>query len=175
MDKKEDILPDSEIFEKEAPLLHSISKENPFSVPGKYFDMLPSQIIERCRTESKERKTSGIVENLRLFVLGYKWRLLTITGCVAILCFFTIHINNKPISYQAMAQNIPDSLIVAHLDKNVTDINLTALEDISAEAQTTNVPSTAKTASDSTANTDQDIIAYLINTNVTVSDIENEP
>lgn len=174
MDKKEDILPDSEVFEKEAPLLHSISKENPFSVPGKYFDMLPSQIIERCRTESKERKTSGIVENLRLFVLGYKWRLLTATACVAIICFFGVRMNNRPQSYQAMAQNIPDSLIVAHLDKNVTDISISALEDISAERQESNTHTPAKNVSDSTAGTDQAIIAYLMNNNVTVSDIENE-
>lgn len=175
MDKKQDILSDNEVFEKDAPLLHSISKENPFTVPEGYFDMLPSQIVERCRTENKEGKTSVIGENLKLFVLGYKWRLLTVTGCVAIICFFAIHMNNRPVSYEAMAQNIPDSLIVAHLDKNVTDISLSSLEDISAETQENNTSATAKAATDSTANNDQDIIAYLMNNNVTVSDIENEP
>jgi|SRR6185312_14149167 len=174
MKKKPDILSDNEVFEKDAPLLHSISKENPFTVPENYFDILPSQIVERCRTENKERKTSVIGENLRLFVLGFKWRVLTITGCVAFICFFAIRMSNRPQSYQAMAQNIPDSLIVAHLDKNVTDISISALEDISAETQENNTRASAKTASDSTG-TDQDIIAYLMNNNVTVSDIENEP
>jgi len=155
-------------------LLHSISKENPFTVPDNYFDMLPSQIVDRCRTENKERKTSVIGENLRLFVLGYKWRLLTVAGCFAVICFFAVHMNSRPQSYQAMTQNIPDSVIVAQLDKNVTDISISALEDISAETQENNTRASAKTASDST-NTDQDIIAYLINNNVTVSDIENEP
>jgi len=174
MDKKPGILSDNEVFEKDAPLLHSISKENPFTVPDNYFDMLPSQIVDRCRTENKEQKTLGIVENLRLFVLGYKWRLLTITGCFAVICFFAIRMNSRPQSYQAMAQNIPDSVIVAHLDKNVTDISISALEDISVETQEKSTRTSAKTVSDSTG-TDQDIIAYLINNNVTVSDIENEP
>jgi len=178
MKKISDILADDESLEKEAPLLHSISKENPFSVPENYFDSLPSQIIERCREKEVNQHGSLFIENLRLFILGYKWRMLTVTGCVAVACLFALHLNNRPVSYEALAQNIPDSLIVQHLDKNITDINLSILEDMSAETsygqdkRTTS--SSARSISDST-NTDQDIIAYLMNNNVTVSDIENEP
>lgn len=169
MSKTSDILPDDESLEKDSPLLHAIPKENPFSVPSNYFDGLPSEIIEKCR-EKVEPKAwgKGLLTNL----LGYKWKLLAATGCVAVICFISIRtINNRPVSYEAMAQNIPDSLIVEHLDKNITDINMAALEDI--QEPENSLPS-AKSASDS-ANTDQDIIAYLMNHNISVSDIENEP
>jgi hypothetical protein len=168
MSKISDILPDEESLAKENPLLHSISKENPFSVPANYFDSLPSEIIEKCR-ERVEPKTwgKGILTN----ILGYKWRLLTTMSCVAIICYFSMHINNRPVSYEAIAKNIPDSLIVEHFDKNIADINISTLEDFQ---ETENNSTPVKSVSDST-NTDQDIIAYLINHNISVSDLENEP
>jgi len=178
MKKIEDILTDDGLPEKDAPLLHSISKEIPFSVPENYFDSLPSYIIERCNEKEVTSQWSVFKENLRLFLMGYKWRLLSLTACVTLICLFTLHINNQPVPYEALVQNIPDSLIVAHFDKNITDINLSTLEDISEDTpwgQTwENTGTSSKSVSDST-NADQDIIAYLINHNVTVSDIENQP
>jgi hypothetical protein len=178
MKKIEDIVTDDELLEKSAPLLHSISKENPFSVPKNYFDSLPSQIIERCHEKEVISQWSMLKENLRLFLMGYKWRLLSITTCVALICFFTLHIDTRAVSYQALAQNIPDSLIVAHFDKNITEVTISALEDITEDSSFAqverNIVSSTKNITDSTG-TDQDIIAYLINHNVTVSDIENQP
>lgn len=161
---------DDESIEKESPLLHSIPKENPFSVPENYFDSLPSQIVVKCREEVVSKNTVSYISYL---TSHYIWRLLAVTGCVAAICFFAIRVNlnNRPVSYEAMAKNIPDSLIVEHLDYSLTDVNISTLEDL--QVPETN-SSSVKNTSDS-ANTDQQIIAYLMNNNVSVSDIENEP
>ncbi len=169
MDKKQDILEDDKSLEKEFPLLHSIAKENPFSVPEGYFDGLSSQIIEKCRREQVAKsRWSVAIEDIKLYLLGYKWRVLTIAGCMAVLCVLAIRSNNRAVSYEAMAQSIPDSLIVQSLDKNISDISISSLEDQWPETNA----STMKSPADST---NQDIIAYLIDHNVNVSDIENEP
>jgi len=172
MSKKQDIFDDGSL-EKESPLLHSIPKENQFSVPTDYFDSLPSEILEKCR-EEVQPKQWGI--GLLTTLLGFKWKLLTITGCVAIICFFAIRMNNRTVSYEAMTQNIPDSLIVEHLDKNLAFISESTLEEASENMPETSENNSASTKikSDST-NTDQDIIAYLMNSNVSVSEIENVP
>jgi hypothetical protein len=175
MSNKQDIFTDNDSLEKEAPLLHSISKENPFTVPENYFEGLPSEIIQKCRTESQP-KTWG--EGILATLLSYKWRLLAVTGCVAVVCFFVIRLNNRPVSYEAMAQNIPDSLIIQHLDNNIAYISESTLEDISEGIPLGQEPengvTSVKSASDSTSG-DQDIIAYLMDNNISVSDIVNEP
>jgi hypothetical protein len=167
MSKKQDIFEDEESIEKESPLLNSISRENPFSVPENYFESLPSEIIEKCRTQSEPKKWG---EGILTTILSYKWRLLAMTGCLAVICFSVIRLNNNLVSYEAMAQTIPDSLIVEHLDKNIDYISEATLEDLE---EPENSASSVKSTSDST-NTDQEIIAYLMNSNVSVSDIENE-
>ena len=167
MSKKQDIFEDEESLKKNSPLLHSISRENPFSVPEGYFDSLPSEIIEKCRREVQPKKWG---EGFFTTLLGYKWKLLTVTCCAAVICFFTLRLNNRPASYEAMAQAIPDSLIVQHLDNNITYISESSLEDLDEPESGI---SSVKSVSDST-NTDQEIIAYLIDNNVNVSDIENE-
>jgi len=168
MSKIIDILPEDEALEKENPLLHSISKENPFSVPENYFEGLPSEIVGKCR-DSAEPKYWG--EGIWTNILSYKWRLLTITGCIVLICIFTFQLNNHSTSYEAMAQNIPDSLIVDDLNNNLADVSVSNLEDLQEQENSTSL---VKSASDS-ASADQDIIAYLINSNVSVSDIVNEP
>jgi len=168
MSKISDILPDDESIKKESPLLHSIPKRNPFSVPENYFDSLPSYIIEKCRGKTEPANWG---EGLFTILLANKWKIITSTGCAAIICFYAMHINNRPVSYEALAQNIPDSLIVEHLDKNIADINVTTLEDLQ---EPENKSSSVKSVSDS-ADKDQDIVAYLMNNNVNVSDIVNEP
>ncbi len=167
MSNKQDIFTDDESLEKDSPLLHSISKENPFTVPENYFESLPSEIIEKCQEAGNglkpfAAKWQGILTTL----LVYKWKLLTVTGCVALLCFLAIRLNNRPMSYEAMAQNIPDSLIVEHLDNNIAAINESTLEDFQ-DAEN------IKSESDST-NSDQDIITYLVDNNISVTDISNE-
>ncbi len=87
-----------------------------------------------------------------------------------VLFIFVMYNNSNNSSYEALAKNIPDSLIVANLNNNINDISISSLEDMQV-ADNTN--SSAKNPSDST-NTDQDIIAYLMNNNVSVSDIVNE-
>lgn len=165
---------DDESLKKESPLLHSISKENPFSVPENYFDNLPSKIMERSRENVEPRRWG---EGILTTILAYKWRLLTITGCMAAICFFTFRSMNSATSYEAMAKNIPDSLIVANLDKNIYSISVSSLEELSEGnylgEEPENNSASAKVISDS-AKTDQEIIAYLIDHNVSVSDIENE-
>jgi len=174
MSKKQDIFSegiptgeDEESLKKETPLLHSISKENPFSVPEGYFDDLPSEIIDKYRTEAEPKKWG---EGILTTLLGYKWKLLTATGCLAIICFFAIRFNNRPVSYEAIAKTIPDSVIVAHLNENISSISESSLEDLQ---EPENNSTSAKSATDSTG-ADQEIIAYLIDNNVSVADIENE-
>jgi hypothetical protein len=175
MSKNSDILTDDEAIEKESPLLHSIPKENPFSVPANYFDNLPSEIVGKCRKEVISGQSPIFretpISHILCLISLYKWKLLTATGSIAIICFLIIHMNNRPVSYETLAKNIPDSLIVEHLDRNIADINVTTLEDFQEPENST---SAVKSTSDS-ANADQDIIAYLMNNNVSVSDIENEP
>src|ERR1035441_2061403 len=119
MSKKQDRVEDEESLKKESPLLNSISKENPFSVPENYFDNLPSEIIDKCRTEAEPKKWGeGILNTL----LVYKWKLLAFTGCLAIICFFAFRFNNRPVSYEAIAKTIPDSVIVAHLNDNISSL-----------------------------------------------------
>ena len=173
MSKKQDIFQDDESIEKDSPLLHSISKENPFSVPENYFEGLPSQIIEKAREEVTSRQSSvdrnNLITHILYLISLYKWRLLTSTCCAVVICIFAIRLNSHPVSYEAMAQNIPDSLIVEHLDNNIASINESTLEDLSE----TN-PENVKSQSDSTS-TDQDIIAFLVDNNVSVTEIVNEP
>ncbi len=162
-----DIYEDEESLKKESPLLHSISKENPFSVPEGYFDGLPSEIINKCIAEAEPKKWGvGILTN----ILGYKWKLLTLTGCLAVICFLVFRNNDRPVSYEVMAKNIPDSLIVANLDKNIYSLSESSLEDAQEPENNT---SSVKNVSD-TGSADQQIIAYLIDNNVSVNDIENE-
>src|ERR1700722_3298024 len=146
MSKKQDVFTDEESLEKNSPLLHSISKENPFSLPENYFESLPYEIIDKCRQETQPKNWG---EGILTALLGYKWRLLATICCVVVICFFAIRLNNQPVSYEAMAQSIPDSLIVEHLDNNIVSINESTLEDLSVANQ-----ENLKTESDST-NTDQ--------------------
>ena len=178
MSKITDILPDNESTENESPLLNSISKENPFSVPENYFDSLPSEIVQKCQAEvvipiAIGSQSSAVSKNRIPHVLYlislYKWRILSIMSCL-VLFIFVMYKNSNNTSYEALAKNIPDSLIVANLNNNINDISISSLEDIQVAD---NNNSSAKNPSDST-NTDQDIIAYLINNNVSVSDIVNE-
>ncbi len=172
MSNKTDIFDEEESLKRDFPLLHSIPKDNPFSVPESYFDSLPSEIMEKCRTENKSTKWG---EEVLLTLFAYKWRILSITGCLIIICFFALRINNRPVSYEAMAKTIPDSLIVAHLDKNIYSISESSLEELTEGLpldQENGSPS-VKMKSDS-ANADQEIITYLVDNNVSISDIENE-
>jgi hypothetical protein len=167
MSNRQDIFEDEEALKRESPLLHSISKENPFSVPEGYFEGLPSEIIEKCRTDVEPKKWG---EGILTTILGYKWKLLTGLGCLAVLCFFVFRNNDHPLSYEVMTKSIPDSLIVANLDKNIYSLSESSLEDAQEpENNTTSV----KSESDSTL-ADQQIIAYLIDNNVSVNEIENE-
>ncbi len=170
MSKKQDIFQDEERLKKESPLLHSIAKENPFSVPENYFESLPSEIIEKCRTEAEPKKWgNGILTT----VVGYKWSILSVTGCLILVCFFILRNNSSPQSYEAIIQTIPDSLIVEQLDKNINSISITNLEEVTETQDQESSSANVKSTSDST-NSDQQIIAYLIDNNVSVSEIENE-
>jgi hypothetical protein len=168
MSNKQDIFEDEESLKRESPLLHSISNGNPFSVPEGYFDRLPSEIIEKCKTQVEPKKWG---EGILTTLLGYKWKLLTLTGCLVVICLLVFRFNDRPVSYEVMAKSIPDSLIVAHLDKNIFSLSESSLEDAQ---EPENIAGSVKSESD-TASADQQIIAYLIDNNVSVNDIENEP
>lgn len=162
MNKEKDIFDDN--LETEAPLLHRIPKSNPFIVPDGYFDALPAQIMEACRKGS----TSAISNAAdKIFWLFRPQWMLTAFIAIAGLCLFLRSGNNMPANYETIVTNIPDSLIMQHLQNNIDYVDVSSLEEMSQNpAIMGQLP-----AQDSTS---KEIINYLMNNNVDASDIENE-
>lgn len=153
---------------KEAPLLNSISRDNPFTVPADYFDALPAQILEKCRQSTKHAPVS--VADRIFWLFRPQWMVATFI-LVAGLCFFLRDgSNNNMQDYQSIAASIPDSVIVQDLQNNIDNMDMSSIEEV---AQNANINMTLpQTAAPDTAS--GQIINYLMNNNVDASDIENE-
>ncbi len=164
MSKEKDIFDDN--LDKEAPLLHGIPKENPFQVPDGYFDALPSKIMEACRQSSK-----GVIAHTtdKIFWLFRPQWMLTAFAIIVGLCLFLRGGNNTFGNYESIAANIPDSVLVQSVQNNIEYVDVTSLEEMTAQTQTGPVlqPQIQDT-------TNKEIINYLMNNNVDASDIENE-
>lgn len=157
-------------LEKEFPLLHSIAKDNPFTVPEGYFESLPSIVIQRCRAETQPK---GLFYSLKESIYRFRGAVLASISAMAsitLICFLVVHSNTTPVSYEAMIQTVPDSLIVANLDKNISDINVNTLEDLQTDDNT----SDNITQSDTSSSKNQQIITYLLDQGINELDIEND-
>ena len=149
-------------LEKEPPLLASIPKRNPYTVPEGYFDELPSVIIENCR------QSTVIPEKIKKVFWLFKpqWLLALFVGLVGII-FFMRH--ETPVTYETMVSKVSDSAIYQNLQANIDYVDVNTLEE---EVQTENI-STLNTPSDSTNNR-QEMVNYLMNHNIDASEIEDE-
>ncbi|HWY97937.1 MAG TPA: hypothetical protein VNY36_02520 [Bacteroidia bacterium] len=160
MNRKNDIF-DEENLGKEVPLLSSIPKRNPFTVPEGYFDALPSAIMDKCR------ETKTIPEKSKLFWLFRPQWITAILICAIAITFYMRH--DTPATLETLTAQVSDSTIYQHLQNNIDYVDVNSLEDALQNENVTTVP--ART--DST-NNQQDIVKYLMDHNVDASDIENE-
>jgi hypothetical protein len=162
MSNKNDIF-NEESLEKEAPLLASIPKRNPYTVPEGYFDELPSAIMEKCRqsTAAPERA------NKIFWLFRPQWMMAVFVGVVG-LAFLLRH--DTPQTYEALASKISDSAIYQNLQNNIDYVDVNSLEEA---VQNDNTFTPPPVQSDSTGN-QEDIVKYLMNHNVDASDIEDE-
>ena len=161
MSKKNNIITE-ESLEKEAPLLASIPKRNPFTVPEGYFDELPSAIMEKIRMVNQKPLPAV---NKIFWLFRPQWMVAVFIGVVGI-CLVIRHQSNNVVSYEAIAASMPDSTIYSHLENNIEFVDENSLED-AVQGLNTTLPA----ASDTTEQ--QQMINYLINHNVDASDIEN--
>ena len=164
MSKEKDIFDDN--LEKQAPLLYRIPKENAFTVPEGYFNSLSSQIMEACRQSSKGAiaHTTDTV----FWLFRPQWVLTTFIVIVA-LSLFLRNGGNTSGNYETIAASIPDSVLVQNLQNNIEYVDVTSLEEMTAQTQA--APFSQQQVQDTT---NKEILNYLINNNVDASDIENE-
>ncbi len=160
MSKQNSIL-NEENLEKEAPLLHSIPKRNPFTVPEGYFDGLPVDILDKCRETTKMPAVSKI-----FWLFRPQWMMAVF---VCAVCLGFLFRNNTPPSFESLASQVSDSAIYNNLQNNIDFVDVSSLEDAVQSESAFTQPAQSDTASDQ-----QDEINYLINHNVDASDIENE-
>jgi len=149
---------------KEAPLLNSIPKRNAFAVPEGYFDSLPALIMEKCREGSKP--TTEPVANKIFWLFRPQWMIAAFI-LVAGISLFLRQGGNSFRSYESIAANIPDSVIMQNLQNNIDYVDVNSLE----EATGTMNMAPLQPAQDTN---NKQIINYLLNNNVDATDIENE-
>jgi hypothetical protein len=160
MDRQNNIFEEDNLG-KEAPLLSSIPKRNPFTVPEGYFDTLPSAILDKCR------ETAAMPEKSKLFWLFRPQWVTAIVICSIAITFYMKHAT--PATFETLTAQVSDSTIYQHLQNNIDYVDINSLEDALQNENVTAVPA----RSDST-NNQQDIVKYLMDHNVDASDIENE-
>lgn len=149
---------------KEAPLLNSIPKRNAFTVPEGYFDSLPALIMEKCRESTKP--TNEAVTNKIFWLFRPQWMIAAFI-LVAGISLFLRQGGNSFRSYESIAANIPDSVIMQNLQNNIDYVDVNSLEE--ATGTMNMVP--LQPAQDTN---NKQIINYLLNNNVDATDIENE-
>jgi hypothetical protein len=164
MSKERDIFDDN--LEREAPMLNSIPKSNPFTVPDGYFDTLPALIVENCKKSSKRIPTYVVDKIFWLF--RPQWM---IAACVFIagIAFF-LRTGNNTLTYETIAANLPDSVIMQHLQNNIDYVDINSLEEMTTSSGPLGVLP-QQLAQDTT---NEQITNYLLNNGVDASDIENE-
>jgi len=160
MSKQKGIV-NEENLEKEAPLLHSIPKRSPFTVPDGYFDGLPSSILEKCR-----EVTSAPPAFSKIFWLFRPQWMMAVFVCAICLGFFFRN-TSQNVTLETLTSEVSDSAIYNHLQNNIENVDVNSLADAVQGETFTVQPATEDT-------TGQEEINYLINHNVDASDIENE-
>lgn len=160
--RKKDYITDDINIEKEAPILASIPKRNPYSVPEGYFDTLPHSIIEKCR------ESAAPVKSNIFWLFKPQWMIASLVLIVGFT--FYLRSNPGPASLETLTAQVSDSAIYQNLQNNIDLVDVSSLEEVLPNDNFSTIePATA----DST-NNQQDIENYLMNHNVDASDIENE-
>ncbi len=154
----------------DAPLLRTIPKSNPFTVPEGYFDNLPSQIMAQCRENTKRMPS---VNYNRAFLLFKPQSIFAVLIAVIALSVYLRREGNKPLEkYESIAATIPDSVLMASVQNNIAYVDVSALENMvnnQDEVLPVNIPD-----ADIQDSSGGQIINYLINNNIDASDIEKE-
>ena len=88
-------------LEKEAPLLNSIPKSNPFTVPDGYFDALPAQIMAKCR-ENTKHVTTAVADKI-FWLFRPQWMLASFIVIVGLSLFLRKSENANVANYEAIA------------------------------------------------------------------------
>ncbi len=147
---------------KEAPLLASIPKRNPYTVPEGYFDALPSSIMD------KARESNAVLKKSKLFWL---FRPQWIAASLAFVIGFVYYVRQTPTpaTLEVLTAQVADSAMYQHLQNNIDYVDVNSLEE---ELQNDNTAATVPMRTDS-ASGQQDIVNYLMNHNVDATDIEN--
>jgi hypothetical protein len=150
-------------LEKEAPLLASIPKRNPYTVPEGYFDALPAAILEKCRENTAMPETKA-----RIFWL---FRPQWMVASLVLIIGFTFYTRNNSSNntLEGLTAQVSDSAMYQSLQNNIDYVDVNSLED---EVQTDDI--TAVPLRSDTASNQQDIENYLMNHHIDASDIENE-
>lgn len=162
MNKEKDI--EDINLEKEAPLLNSISKESTFTVPAGYFDELPALIMEKIRTSSK--RVPAFVTDKIFWLFRPHWIVAT---CIIIAGIaFCLRTGNNIVNYETIAANLPDSVIIQHLQNNIDYVDINSLEEMANGISVGTLPQQVQDT------TNEQITNYLLNNGVDASDIENE-
>lgn len=151
----------------ETPLLSSIPKRNPFSVPDGYFDTLPSSLLEKCR----QAKPKPEFSTKTFWLLKPQWMLAVFAVAAGLTVFIRSERNtaNAFPPYQTLASALPDSALYSALQNNIEYVDVNSLEDALPGENLAH----ASLRSDSASVNRQEIVNYLINHNVNVSDIED--
>jgi len=156
-----------DINPEQTPLLNSIPKRNPFTVPDGYFDALPAQIMERIR---EGKKAAYVAQDKTFWLFRPQW-MLAVFAVVVGLCFMLRRdANIASTNYEAIAAALPDSVIEQNLQSNIAYVDINSLEEIAQN--TDNLGSLPQQNIGDTTN--GQIINYLMNNNIDASDIENE-
>lgn len=148
---------------KEAPILASIPKRNPYTVPDGYFDTLPHSIIEKCR-ETTQRKS--LVNIFWLF--RPQWMVASLVLIIGATFYLR---SNSPATLETLTAQVSDSAIYQSLQNNIAMVDVNSLEDALPNEKLSAVE---PLHNDSTTTQQQDIENYLMTHNVNASDIENE-
>lgn len=150
-------------LEKEAPLLASIPKRNPYTVPEGYFDALPAAILEKCRENKAMPETKAKI----FWLFRPQWMLSSLVLIIG-FTFYSRNISNNN-TLEGLTAQVSDSAMYQNLQNNIDYVDVNSLED---DVQTDDI--TAVPLRSDTASNQQDIENYLMNHHIDASDIENE-
>ena len=150
-------------LEKEAPLLASIPKRNPYTVPEGYFDALPAAILEKCR----ESKSAPELKAKIFWLFRPQWMIASLVLIIGFTFYSRNNSNNNTL--EGLTAQVSDSAMYQSLQNNIDYVDVNSLED---EVQTDDI--TAVPLRSDTASNQQDIENYLMNHHIDASDIENE-
>lgn len=115
-----------EDWENDAPLLASLEKINPYTVPNGYFEQLSSAIYARTSQQPQKQKIMPL------------WLRYAAAACITAVVGLGIFLTNKATTGDHFA-DIPEQEIVSYLQSNIEDTDaellLTSMENMHLEEE----------------------------------------